>query len=417
MNKFNKDTFCYLPFGSIYVEPTGRLHPCCIARPFEEGINWKDFDSIEELMNSAPYKRIRKQLVNGEKPEECAACFVHNNVHRQGSNEEFENYISETNLYNDDYSVNKVTYVDLRLSNMCNFACRMCFHGLSSTWYDYWGYIQGKPEYNSEYPKFLVADKQGIGKFSDANIDTITKIYLAGGEPFISPHTFELLERFTDEQASKITILINTNLSTLKYKGENILDKLIRFKKVQLACSCDGYGEIGEYQRPGFNSDRFFKNLKTLVEYSESYKNFYVEIDYTISNINVYHTFDFIEFVGDNFLNRNRIRVHSVVYPIYFSPGFFSSDTKNKILKLYRDKAQEYRDRNFFNLAASLDVFILYLVDSFNKDAIEDMKSISRNMDLTIEETIRRFDEVHNTDYKKVCPWLEEVIENKKNLV
>jgi sulfatase maturation enzyme AslB (radical SAM superfamily) len=406
MGELNKDTFCYLPFGSIYVEPTGRLHPCCIASPFEENINWKDFNSVEELINSPAYKRIRKQLINGEKPSECSACFIHGNIHRESSNGEFKNYVEEESLYNEDYSVNKVTYVDLRLSNMCNFACRMCFHGLSSTWHEYWGYIQGKPEYKDEHPKFLIADENGIGKFSPENISTITKVYLAGGEPFIAPHTFELLDRFTDEQASRVTILINTNLSTLTYKGTNILDKLIRFKKVQIACSCDGYGEIGEYQRPGFNSNRFFKNLKTLVEYSKDYNHITVEIDYTISTINVYHTFDFIEYIGDNFLDRNKIRVHAVVQPVYLSTGFFKDNIKRELIYLYRKKSLEYKNKNFTHLSASLEIFIKYLEDSFSVQAKEERERILGHMQISIPETFKRFDEVHNTSYVDTCPWI-----------
>ena len=417
MNKINKDTFCYLPFGSVYVEPTGRIHPCCIAHPFEESINWKDFKSVDELVNSAPYKRIRKQLINGEKPIECEQCFVHKNLHREGSNKEFAHFIEEEELYNEDYSVNKVTYVDLRLSNLCNFACRMCFHGLSSTWYEFWGYIQGKPEYINENTKFLVADNEGIGKFSEKNIDSIKKVYLAGGEPFIAPHTFELLERFTDEQASTVDILINTNLSTLTYKGESILNKLIRFKNIRIACSCDGFGEIGEYQRPGFNSDRFFKNLKTLVEFGSEHPNFYVEIDYTVSSINVFHTFDFIEYLGENYIDRNRIRLHAVVYPIYLSPSFFTDETVNSIIKLYRNKLEYYKNTDCDNLAASIGIFIKYLEDSFSEDARNQMEKIHRCMDLSIPETIRRFDEVHNTDYRTVCPWLQEIIDRKKNTI
>lgn len=417
MNKVDKDTFCYLPFGSVYVEPTGRLHPCCIAQPFQENINWRDFNSIDELINSPAYRRIRKQLVNGEKPYECSACFVHKNIHREGSNKEFRKYINEETLYNEDYTVNKITYVDLRLSNLCNFACRMCFHGLSSTWYDYWEYIQGKDDYNANHTKFLVADENGIKKFSQANINTITKIYLAGGEPFITPHTFELLERFTDEQAKKIHLLINTNLSTLRYKGQNILDKLVRFGRVQVSCSCDGYGTIGEYQRPGFKSERFFKNLKTLVEYEKNNPNFLVEIDYTVSSINVYHTEEFIDYVGENFISKDRIRVHAVVQPIYFSTGFFTNETKKSIISLYKGLVIKYETELFFHLAVSLKIFIKYLEDSFNEEAEKERTSIAKLMPLTIRETIRRFDEVHNTDYKLICPWLEEIIERKHKLI
>ena len=412
MKKINKDTFCYLPFGSVYVTPTGLLTPCCIAEPFAEEINWKEFNSIDELINSAPYKRIRKQLVEGIKPPECNACFVHNNIHREGSNREFEKYILEDDLYNEDFTVNKVTYVDLRLSNMCNFACRMCFHGLSSTWYEYWGYIQGKPEYNNNVPKFLVADEKGIQKFSKNNIDTISKIYLAGGEPFINPQTFELLDRFSDDQASKVTVLINTNLSTLKYKGVSILDKLKRFKHVQFACSCDGLNKIGEYQRPGFNTERFLNNLKELVDNTINNDNFYVEIDYTLSIMNVFHTKDFIEIIGENYLDRDRIRLHSVVEPLYFSVGFLSKKTKLEIIDLYEKYRKEYS--SYPLLVESMRVFIEYVKGSFSSEVKENYRKILGDMKLSVEETLRRFDEVHETDYREISPLFEEIIRNSK---
>lgn len=401
-----------MPFGSIYVSPSGALSPCCIGTPFKEKVNWKDYSSIDELINSKPYRRIRKELLEGIGPSECDACFVHNNIHREGSNREFEKHILEDDLYNEDFTVNKVTYVDLRLSNMCNFACRMCFHGLSSTWYEYWGYIQGTPGYNSRIPKFIVADEKGIQKFSENNIDSITKVYLAGGEPFINPQTFELLDRFSDDQASKVTVLINTNLSTLKYKGTSILDKLKRFKHVQFACSCDGLNKIGEYQRPGFNTQRFLKNLKELVDNTKNNPNFYVEIDYTLSIMNVFHTKDFIDFIGENYLDRDRIRLHSVVEPLYFSVGFLSSKTKLKIIDLYEKYREEYN--SFPYLAESMRVFIEYVKGSFSAEVLTKYKIILGEMNLTVEETLRRFDEVHETDYREISPLFEEIIKNSK---
>lgn len=412
MNKINKDTFCYLPFGSIYVDPKGALQPCCVGRPFKEGANWKDFSSIDELMNSAPYKRIRKELLEGVEPTECSACFVNKNHHREGSNIEFSKYIEEENLYNEDYSVNKVVYVDLRLSNLCNFACRMCYHGLSSTWYEYWSYVSGIEDYNDYNEKFLIADKKGIKKFSETNIDSITRIYLAGGEPFINPQTFELLDRFTDAQASKVTVLINTNLSTLKYKGIDILDKLTRFKFVYFACSCDGIYEVGEFQRPGFKTKKFLSNLKELVRRSKAHLNFKVEIDYTVSTINVYHTKEFLDYIHNGYLDRNYIRLHSIVDPWYFSTGFLPDNLKREIIDMYKGYIVEYDGSD--HLKESLKIFIKYMEDSFSNEVHEKYREEMKLMRIPLEETFRRFDEVHNTDYKKTAPLLNEVIKQSK---
>jgi len=237
MSNIIPQTFCYLPFGSIYVGASGTLSPCCIASPFKEEINFRDFNSVDEAINSEAYKRIRGEMLNNIAPSECSECFVYKNRHREHSNMEFSNELTDPLLYNDDYSVNKIVYTDLRLSNHCNFKCRMCFHGSSSTWFEYWGYVQNQPEYNTINTKYLTAGDDALDKFSEENIDSIRKVYLAGGEPFITPTTFTLLDRFSDEQAKRVYILINTNLSTLTYKGIDILDKLKRFKTVDISCS------------------------------------------------------------------------------------------------------------------------------------------------------------------------------------
>lgn len=400
------DKFCYLPFGSIYVAPNGVLSPCCIASPFKENINFKDFNSVDEVINSSAYKRIRREMLNSIEPTECADCFIYKNQHRNHSNAEFINEIREESLYNEDYSVNKIVYTDLRLSNHCNFKCRMCFHGSSSTWFEYWSYVQNLPEYELNNAKYLTAGDGALEKFSDKNIDTIRKIYLAGGEPFITPTTFELLDKFTDEQCNKISILINTNLSTLKYKGIDILNKLKRFKFVDIHCSCDGYGKIGEYQRPGFNSDKFFKNLKTLIEFKKNNSNFNVSIDYTISTINMYHSFDFIKFVSENYLSADNIKFHTVTQPFYFAPGICKGEIKKYLISFYEKNIIEFES---FGCVYTLKEFVKYLKNTNDSEVYNHLLEKRKFLKIPLSETLKRFDEINKTDYREVCPWLGDI--------
>ena len=399
------EKFCYLPFGSIYVGASGTLSPCCVASPFKENIHFKDFNSVDEAINSEPYKRIRKEMLSNIAPSECAECFVYKNRHKEHSNIEFREEIADPSLYNEDYSVNKIVYTDLRLSNHCNFKCRMCFHGSSSTWFEYWGYVQNQPEYDTINTKYLTAGDDALDKFSEENIDSIRKVYLAGGEPFITPTTFTLLDRFSDEQAKRVYILINTNLSTLTYKGIDILDKLKRFKTVDISCSCDGYGKIGEYQRPGFNSEKFFKNLETLIKFKETNDNFKVSIDYTISTINMYHSFDFIKFVEENYLHSDHIRFHTVTQPFYFAPGICKGEMKQRLIELY--------ENNINNLTSlcryTLIEFVKYLRNTEDEEVYSHLLDKKKYVTISLPETLRRFDEINKTDYKEICPWLGDI--------
>lgn len=399
------EKFCYLPFGSIYVGASGTLSPCCVASPFKENIHFRDFNSVDEAINSEPYKRIRKEMLSNIAPSECAECFVYKNRHKEHSNIEFREEIADPSLYNEDYSVNKIVYTDLRLSNHCNFKCRMCFHGSSSTWFEYWGYVQNQPEYDTINTKYLTAGDDALDKFSEDNIDSIRKVYLAGGEPFITPTTFTLLDRFSDEQAKNVYILINTNLSTLTYKGIDILDKLKRFKTVDISCSCDGYGKIGEYQRPGFNSEKFFKNLETLIKFKETNDNFKVSIDYTISTINMYHSFDFIKFVEENYLHSDHIRFHTVTQPFYFAPGICKGDMKQALIELYENKINDLTSLCRYTLIE----FVKYLKNTEDSDVYNHLLDKKKYLTISLPETLNRFDEINKTNYKEICPWLGDI--------
>jgi hypothetical protein len=59
-------------------------------------------------------------------------------------------------------------------------------------------------------------------------------------------------------------------------------------------------------------------------------------------------------------------------------------------------------------------VFIEYVKGSFSSEVKENYRKILGDMKLSVEETLRRFDEVHETDYREISPLFEEVIRNSK---
>ena len=125
-------TFCILPWMHLATTSTGNLRVCCNSVPGknliakEDGTPYKlNKDSLEEAWNSEVYKTIRKQMLDGERPEMCTRCFREEDagIHsaRQAWNEKWKKDIK--------YTVNapfSIKYVDLRLGNLCNLKCRMC---------------------------------------------------------------------------------------------------------------------------------------------------------------------------------------------------------------------------------------------------------------------------------------------------
>jgi len=274
----------------------------------------------------------------------------------------------------------------------------MCGPSLSSSWYDDIVELYGDG-IKKKMSKFITIGNDPVDKFKDSDLKDIEHLYLAGGEPFINEDTFKLLDRFSDEHASKINMYINTNLSTLKYKDRDVLETLSRFGRVTIGSSCDGYGEIGEYQRTGFNSDKFFGNLRRVKEYNNIKPNIHAEVEYTITLMNIFHIFDFINYVVDNdYLNQDRIHFHWATTPYYYAVGAAPDD--------FKDKVYQYIDENLST--GNYHEEIVKVLESFkNYVSIDRNVIINSNKRTDLKEYMENVDTMRGNSYKDICPWIE----------
>lgn len=91
-------------------------------------------------------------------------------------------------------------------------------------------------------------------------------MYFTGGEPLIDGEHWNLLEELIDtDRSSGITLLYNTNLTTIKYKDKNIIDIWRQFKSVKIQCSIDAVGRPLEYIRSGTDWDKIKSNIDQLL--------------------------------------------------------------------------------------------------------------------------------------------------------
>ena len=135
-----------------------------------------------------------------------------------------------------------------------------------------------------------------------------------------------------------IAIHYNTNLSVIKYDEESLIDLWKSFKQIFLSISCDGIGDVGEYQRTGFDTKRFEENLKTIKKYLDALSTFeggtgiMYGFQYTTTIMNVYHIFDFIDYMFKNIItSTEQIDFTSGVVSLEFSLSQISKLQKDKI--------------------------------------------------------------------------------------
>jgi len=245
MTKKVSEYFCVAPWTHTFVSPQGERRLCCASREepsfqkqyIDAGAdNDSDFSpqTLDEHWNSDYMKDIRQRMLNGERLSTCEVCngqILNLHTYKDYFNKTlFPNKIEEIleNTDEDGYTTLKPISYDYRISNLCNFKCRMCGEQLSSAWET-----------------------------------RIEEIYWVGGEPLMWERHWTVMNQLVETGNSKdVVIRYNTNLSRITYKDYNLYDMLPYFKRINLCASIDGVSEVGEYIRTGLDWKSWLENFK-----------------------------------------------------------------------------------------------------------------------------------------------------------
>lgn len=272
------------PFTGLATREDGAVKACCRSHP----VGSIQEQSLEEIWNNDTMRRIREQVLNGERPPECAPCF---NLEEQGveslRQRHIKGFIPEAriNLYPDalkglreDYSMPfEFPTMEIKLNNLCNLKCRMCNPMDSTSWND-WSEIEDfyKKEDNFLFQKINVL---GLKQkpFLDSFVDTenwwasfekllpyFRRVEFAGGEPLMDPTHYRILDMLKP-YAHNIEIKYATNGTTLGIKGgRTVHDYWPYFKSVAVNVSIDGVGSAYDYIRGNADYDQVVLNIKEI---------------------------------------------------------------------------------------------------------------------------------------------------------
>ena len=368
------DNFCPIPWNHVSTNADGTHRMCCQHILKEtgrgritntEGNLLSDKDDLYENRNAPEWKQIRKEFINGLRPEACKLCW-----------DEEENGIGSRrqwicNTYFDDHDefITKVkwetkedgtinpdtfpiTYWDLRFGNKCNLKCRSCGPTDSDQWYDDYLSLVGNT-YNSSNgrPIKIEIDKHGKGYVPDVfdwydhkdsklwnyiinNVKDIERIYFTGGEPTINSKHKELLDiLISNNLAPNISLDYNSNVANVPTA---IFDQWQHFKEVQIGMSVDGIFEHFEYIRHQGKWKSAFRAMKRL-DTDPKLDNIKAQVAFTVSVMNVLHYADMQWWMKEQ--NWKRIKpvivVHNLYGPDYLNIQNLPGDIKHYIKKYY----------------------------------------------------------------------------------
>lgn len=245
-------TICMLPWTSMEVTTMGTYKPCCLYNESIPDLSVKNGNTIADAQHSDYMKQLRKNFINGKKPDGCNACWQEESVPGRLSKRK-TTFIKMKDIdvaYNE--SDIKPIFLDLKLGNICNLKCRICGSWSSSKW------AQEEIDINDGANDLArIQLKEGQWPRTSPNwwqaledaLPHIEYLEFTGGEPFLIGEHFDLLQVLVDRGYSKkIDIHYNTNGTIWPSRGEKLWPY---FKRVEIAFSIDDIGPRFEYQRYG----------------------------------------------------------------------------------------------------------------------------------------------------------------------
>lgn len=291
-------TFCMAPWTHTYISPQSERRMCCASREehmmqrqyidasndkstgkYKEVGTIEDYKpvSLDEHWNSPYMKDIRKKLMAGETIPQCAVCndsILSQSTYRQWFTgflfkDKIEQAFEETD---EDGNTNMVPIsFDYRVSNLCNFKCRMCGEPLSSSWES-----EKKKHglWSPENQPFMVPEnKKIIEKFQKEVVEeefwaaicsgVVEEIYWVGGEPLMYDIHWRAMDRLAEDgNLSKVHLRYNSNLSRIRFNNHYLYDWLPQAKDWTMCASIDGTGPIGEFIRTGLKWKEWDQNFR-----------------------------------------------------------------------------------------------------------------------------------------------------------
>ncbi len=323
-NKPTYKNFCVLPFVHLATTTEGNCRLCCKVSKFDT-INKPDgtpynvnVDSVDEIWNSAHYNEIRNIILRDEKLLECATCWREEELFRSDWSKNRKNELpskrrienqkwlhrEKTKLADSFQTViddPKIRYFDVRLSNLCNLKCRMCWPHFSSQ------IVKEQREFDkaglpTHYVKYVLPewDTKLLFQGIEDNLIALEETTFVGGEPTLHEEMYALLDRLVSTGRSKsIRLKYTTNLT-------NIQDRLYHyaknFKNTVINGSIDGVGPTNDYIRHPSDWTTIERNIDTILA---SRRDVYQHLTLTpvIQIYNVWNLGDIVRLYMEKWLN------------------------------------------------------------------------------------------------------------------
>jgi MoaA/NifB/PqqE/SkfB family radical SAM enzyme len=332
-------TFCPMPWTGMMYNFNGEVKNCIrSAGPLG---NIKD-QPIDQILvdNNQPRQQ---QIVDQQSVPTCHTCYDLERGKRgfdHISDRVF--YIRELkNTPVDTYQIGRfdLQTIDVRWTNLCNFACVYCGPEFSSKWSDELKIRHETPtEQQTTDFKNYIYDHAG----------QLKHVYLAGGEPLLMKENLMLLEKLNPNA----NIRINTNLSKVDTR---VFDAICKFPNVHWTVSVETQAEEFEYIRYGGSWTDFLDNLGIIKQLGHK-----ISFNMLHFLLNYNSIFDCVDFLSAQGFHNNSFVIGALLTPEYLNirhlPENVLNLVKNKLQDRINQKPGYLLEDSYRNMLHYIDI-------------------------------------------------------------
>lgn len=265
----------------------GHTHSC--HHPRTHIIPIEEIKKTPSALHNTEYKKlIRKEMLEGQRPNECNYCW---NIEDLGDIGQYSDRVlksSETwsipyysQIIKDGYEKDfDPKYVEISFSNVCNFKCSYCMPSVSSQWMEEierYGPYPTSSNYNTldwarkqnKMPIPVRENNPYIEAFWKWWPDLYQNVHtfrITGGEPLLDKNTYRILDYVIENPNPKLDLCINSNLCVPDELYEKFISKIEIIQKNHLVknftlyTSCEAQGSAAEYTRFGLDYKKWLGN-------------------------------------------------------------------------------------------------------------------------------------------------------------
>ena len=313
-------SFCPMPWTGLMYNFDGKIKNCIRSAGLLGNIKDQPIKSIL-VENNRPRQQ---QIVDQQPVDTCHTCYD-----LERGKKGFD-HISDRIFYIrelkstpiDTYQVGNfdLQTVDVRWSNLCNFACVYCNPEFSSKWSDELKIRHQTPtEQQTADFKNYIYDHAG----------QLKHVYLAGGEPLLMKENLILLEKLNPN----VNIRINTNLSKVDTR---VFEAVCEFPNVHWTVSVESLAQEFEYIRHGGSWPDFLDNLKIIKQLGHK-----ISFNMLHFLLNYNSIFDCVDFLKAQGFHNNSFVIGALLGPEYLNIRHLPEDVLNSVKNKLQDRINQ----------------------------------------------------------------------------